>query len=339
MPTPLGPVNICNVALSKIGSQPINSLTDQSNPAAVACNTNYDLARLEVSRTSRWNCLMGTAVLSPVYQPPLSALTSAAPPTSTPWTANTLVDQGVYLSYSGAYYLVLNTFTTSSSFATDLASGNLQLYNSNGSQPVNAVPWAPNTFYEADTYLTYGNYYYMVMFTYTSTNNFANDLTTGALTQTNLPTTQTFFVGDGQGYASGWAFAYALPSDYVLLVSLNGNTDFYWGGFGDTTADYEIIGPNLYCDQSQAVVQYVQDVKDTTRFDPMFTNCMALKLAAMVSTVLRQDGGRMEAALLQEYERALSAARTKNAGEQQQRRFNPIPSSLFNRSRFWGVNG
>lgn len=341
MGTPLGPVPLCNIALSKIGAQPINSITDQSNPSAVACNTNYDLARLEVSRATRWNCLLGTAVLSPVFQAPLSSLNSVAPPTSTPWTPNTFVEQGVYLSYSGSYYLVTNTFTTSSSFATDLASGNLQLWNSPGNSPVNAVAWSPNTFYEADSYVTYGSppYYYQVLFTYTSTNNFQNDLTTGALIQTNLPTNQPFFPCNGSQYASGWAYAYALPSDFVLLVELNGNTYWGWQYYGDTTSDYEIIGQNLYCEEPQAVVQYVQNVTDTTRFDPLFFNCVTLKLAAMISTVLRQDGGRMEQALMVAYDKALKEARTKNAGEQKARRFNPIMSSNFNRARFGGVNG
>jgi hypothetical protein len=281
MPTSLSPVGIANVALSKIGAQAINSLLDTTNPSAVACNNNFGLAYLEVSRAARWNCLLTTANL---VQEPQTPLPGCTPPT-------------------------------------------------------NPATWAPNTTYQANTYLTYGGYYYLVMFTYTSTNNFTNDLTSGALTQTNLPTNQPFVGNWGSQYASGWAFQYALPSDFQLLCSLNDNV--YWGfeEFGDGTSDYEIMGSSLFCNEAQAVIQYVKNQPDTTQFDSLMANCLALKLAAMISTYLRQDGGALEAKLTQAYEMALRQARTKNGGEKQARRFNPIASSTFNRARFGGVNG
>ena len=281
MPTTLSPVNIANIALSKIGAQSINSLTDQANASSLQCNINWQLAYLEVSRASRWNCLVTTAVLVSIVQTPLPG--NAPPP--------------------------------------------------------NPATWAPLSTYQANTYLTYGGYYYQVEFTYTSTNNFVNDLTTGALVQTNLPTVQPFFPNNGSQYPSGWSYQFALPSDFQLLVALNDNT--YWGcsSLGDTTSNYQIMGLSLFCNAPQAVIQYVQNVADTTKFDALFTNCVALKLASMIATPLRQDGGRMEQALLAEYKVALREARTKNAGEQQARRFNPIPSSRFNQARYCGING
>ncbi len=280
MPTSLSPTGLCNIALSKIGAQAINNLTDLV-PSAIACNTNFQLAYLEVSRASRWNCIVDTAILVQEVQTPL--------PTS-------------------------STITT-------------------------AATWAPYTSYAANTYLTYGGYYYSVEFAYTSTNNFTNDLTTGALVQTNQPTTQPFFPNNGSQYPSGWAYKYALPADFQLLCALNDNT--YWGYqfYGAGTNDYEIMGDSLFCDQAQAVVQYVKNQPDTTRFDSMLTNAIALKLASMIATQLRQDGGKMEAALLQGYELAVKQARMKNGGEKQARRFNPIGSSLFNRARYSGSNG
>lgn len=281
MPTNLAAVDICNIALSKIGAQAINSITDQTSASAIACNTNFQLAYLEVSRASRWNCILTLAVLVQQVQIPLPGCPV----------------------------------------------------------PPNPATWAPFTTYTANTYLTYGGYFYQVMFTYTSTDNFENDLTTGALTQTNLPTTQPFFPNNGSQYPSGWAYKFALPSDFQLLVTLNDNT--YWGyqGFGDTSSDYEIMGNSLYCDTPQAVIQYVQSTADTTKFDSLFANALTLKLASMISTNLRQDGGAMEERLLVAYDRALREARVKNAGEKKARRFNPIPSSLFNRSRYGGRNG
>ena len=283
MPTSLAPVDIANLALSKIGAQAINSLTDQTSPSAVVCNTNLLLSYLETSRATRWNCLLTTAVLTQIPQTPL-------PPANTPPTA---------------------------------------------------TAWAPLTAYAANVYVTYGGYYYQVMWAYTSSANFTNDLTTGVLTQTTLPTTQPFFpgCGAGGGYASGWAYEYALPADFQLLDTLNGNTYWGYGCGGDSSDEYEIMGLSLYCDEQQAAIQYVQNQPDTSRFDSMLTNCVVLKLASMIATPLRQDGGALEQKLLIAYEHALKIARAKNGGEKLARRFNPIYSSRFNQARYGGANG
>lgn len=205
--------------------------------------------------------------------------------------------------------------------------------------PVDPATWAPFTTYAANTYLTYGGYYYQVEFTYTSTNNFTNDLTTGALVQTNLPTTQPFFPPNGSQFPSGWQYGYALPAEFQLLASLNENT--YWGnyGFGAPTSDYQIMQGNLFCNTPQAVIQYVQNVADTTKFDALFVDCLSFKWASMISTPLRQDSGAMEKEMLEAYRVTLREARTKNGGEQQARRFNPIPTSRFNQARYGGING
>ena len=206
--------------------------------------------------------------------------------------------------------------------------------------PVDYAVWAPLTTYQANTILSYGGYYYTVMFTYTSTVNFENDLTTGALTQTNTPTNEPFFPPNGSSYPSGWQYSYTLPDDFQLLVELNGNT--YWNCLGwaaGTTSNYQLMGDLLYCNSPQAVIQYVKDQPDTTQFDSLFTDALTFKWAAMVSTKLRQDGGQMEQTLEAAYDKMLKSARTKNAGEQQARRFNPINSSLFNAARYRGING
>ena len=53
--TSLSPTDICNLSLSKIGAAPINSIGDLTNNSAIVCNTNFQLAYLEVSRATRWN--------------------------------------------------------------------------------------------------------------------------------------------------------------------------------------------------------------------------------------------------------------------------------------------
>ena len=202
--------------------------------------------------------------------------------------------------------------------------------------PPTGPAWAPLTTYAANTFLTYGGYYYEVMFTYTSTNNFLNDLTTGALTQQNVQSTNPFFPPNGSSYPSGWQYAYALPSDFQLLVSLNENTA--WAVWS-RTSNYQIMGSTLYANASQAAIQYVQNVADTTKFDALFLDALSYKWASMIATPLRQDGGAMEKDMTSLYKAALREARTKNAGEQQVRRVTPISTSLFNAARYGGSNG
>lgn len=209
---------------------------------------------------------------------------------------------------------------------------------------ITATAWAPHTAYVANSYVTFGGYYYLVLQNYTSSTSFPNDLLAGNMAQTDQQAgsavTDVFSAyGMGSQYASGWGFQYALPSDFLLLDSVNENTAYGVNSYGDNSSNYEIIGSSLYCNDAQVVVQYVQDTPDTTKFDPLFVNALTLKLASMVATALRQDGGQMEKALLGEYKLALREARAKNAGEKQARRFNPIGSSRFIQSRYRGVNG
>ena len=344
MGTTLSPVDVCNVALSKIGAEAINSLQDLTNRSSRICNTNFSLAYLQVSRSGRWNCLLTTAQLVQQPQTPIVTGGSVAPPTSTPWTALTFYPAGVFVSNGGLYYSVPNAYTSSTLIATDIAAGNLILYNFNGNTPTFAQPWAQNTAYQANAFVTYGNYYYQILVSYTSTANFLNDLTAGFLAQTDQQSTQpvsdlTLDSWGGSQYPSGWNFQYALPADFQLLGVLNGNICWDLDGGGSNGGQYEIMGTSLFCNSPLAVIQYVQNQPDTTKFDAMFTSALTFLLASMIATALRQDGGKLEAEMLQAYTRALSTARAKNGGEQMPRRFNPIYSSRILRSRYWYGDG
>ncbi len=213
--------------------------------------------------------------------------------------------------------------------------------------PSPAPAWAPFTTYQPNTFLTFGGYVYIVMYLYTSTDNFNNDLTTGSLVQTNSPVAPNFaYFPGGQVpyYPSGWAYQYALPPDFELLAILNDN-ECGWGCYGGGPAGstqgnlYEIMQGSLFTNQSIAVIKYVQNTPDTTLWDPLFCTCVVTKLAAMIATPLRLDGGLMQKMLMEEYRPLLREARQKNAGEKMRRRFNLIYSSIWNAARRGGVNG
>lgn len=210
---------------------------------------------------------------------------------------------------------------------------------SGSTPPGPAVPWAPNTAYAANVYLTFGGYIYITEFAYTSSFSFQNDLTTGALVQTNYPATGQFpDGGPAPFYPSGWRHQWALPSDFVLLGALN-DSECSWASLGGKGHNYEIMQGSLFTNDAQAVIKYVQNVVDTTLFDAQFTEALTYKLASMIATPLRQDGGKLAETMSGEYARVIMEAKTQDAGEKQPTRFNPISSSNFIRSRWGGING
>ncbi len=283
MPSTLSPVDLANIALAKIGAQPINSLIDQQNFSALTVNTNFLLCYLELSRARPWNCLMTPALLQPITQTPLPGIDG--------------------------------TSTT-----------------------ITAVAWEVNTFYAANSFVTFGNYYYQVLYDYTSTNNFINDLTLGALEQTDTQTASTNFTAlTPCAYASGWSYEFALPDDYQFVAMLNGCECWDFGGFGGN--DFQVMGSSLFCNQVQAVIQYVKNQPDCTQWDAMFSNAFTLKLASAIATPLRQDNGRMEAQFLAAYQMALTAAATRSGNESQVRRPNIIRGSKFLSSRYFSQTG
>jgi hypothetical protein len=279
--TTLSPTDIANLALAKIGAQSIQSLTDLTNPSAIVCNSNFQIAFESVARATRWNCLLTTAVLNEVPQIPLPS-TAPTPP---------------------------------------------------------SIPWAPYTSYAANVYLSYGNAIYTTEYAYTSSGNFTNDLTTGALVQADYPDYNAFGgYPDGSSYPSGWPYAFALPSDFILLDSVNqGSNDETYGNMDSD--EYEINGQLIFTNTQQTSIKYVSNNQDTTRWDPLFVDCVTYKLASNIATSLRQDGGRMEEAMLAIYKQTLSHAMTKNAGERLPVRFTPVNSSRFVAARWYFING
>jgi hypothetical protein len=88
-----------------------------------------------------------------------------------------------------------------------------------------------------------------------------------------------------------------------------------------------------------ANIVYIQYQTDTTVYDSLFTECLVLKLAAMIATQLRKDDMSLSARIAQAYERRIQVARVKNAGDDKLKRYNPIASSRFVRSRRFSSNG
>ena len=107
---------------------------------------------------------------------------------------------------------------------------------------------------------------------------------------------------------------------------------------GDMQDQYEIMGSSLYTDESTAIIKYNAYVTDTTQFDSLFINALALNLAGRISTKIRADDGAMQKLLAVDYRKALGEAINKNSGEKKARRFSPVQNSRFIASRWSSTN-
>ena len=117
--------DICNLALMRLGMRKIQSITDQSNPSAIACNVGWSQALGEVSREAPWNCLKKRAFLGQLT-PGQNPQTSPFPPipsSATTWAPNTNYAVNAYVLYAGYLYQCLIANTSSASFTVDLTKG------------------------------------------------------------------------------------------------------------------------------------------------------------------------------------------------------------------------
>jgi len=86
----------------------------------------------------------------------------------------------------------------------------------------------------------------------------------------------------------GWAYQWALPADFLKLVSCNG----VLSGTRDT--EFTIRGGVLLTNEQLAQVEYVQIVTACELWDPQFVQAFAIKLAEMVAPRLSLSSSAAE---------------------------------------------
>lgn len=266
----------------RLGNRKIQSITDQSDANAIACNVGWDQALGEVSREAPWNCLMTRAYLTLLAPVTPSSCPPGIPPQPPPWVPATNYAVNAFVTYAGQLYQCLIANTSGPSFTVDLTKGY----------------WFETTFF-------YPNYL-------------------GP------------FPGGNAGPLYGFAYAYKLPRDYVLLVELNGINCWNSRNVGSL---YEIYQNVIFCNTPFADAKYVRNEPDTTKYDPLFNGALVLNLASIIATTLRKDSGDLSIKLRQEYQSYITRARVKNAGESNPRRYNQIQQSRFVASRRRSTNG
>lgn len=104
----------------------------------------------------------------------------------------------------------------------------------------------------------------------------------------------------------GFAYAYQLPSDYLLATEVNG----LQCGTGEAT--HEIEGDTLLTDDEQCHLRYVRRVEETSLWDASFEKFFTLQLAAEIAPFLSSSQGLRESLLQQSEVAKLKAAGPDN---------------------------
>lgn len=298
---PLSVTDICNLALAEMGQQPIEDVDDTNSTAAQQCAANFWQVVRMVGRAHNWNCLQRRAPLT-------------------------------QLSFPGGY-----------------SGDGCTAIGWRGCAPVNLPPyWTANTAYLGGNLVVWGEAIYYALYAQTSSDNFINDMSAGLWAQIY----STFLGPIGPASANGyeWDFGYALPSDYLLITEINGNDCRNGRGVGDLYElfIYQTTNPDnsqsnveaLFCDESWANIKYTALIPDTTLFDPLFVDAVAVMLASKIATPLRGDDGKMANLLRERYRNeVLPWAMMKDSGERKERRYDPTRESNFLRSRYGSTNG
>lgn len=104
----------------------------------------------------------------------------------------------------------------------------------------------------------------------------------------------------------GWSGAYQLPNDFLRLVEIQGCNAWGQTEYFDRMGDKLVTSPGWYSDDPAATIKiaYIAKLEDSTMFDPLLVECMAIILAMKIVRSL--TGSDTKASQLrQEYEQVI----------------------------------
>lgn len=102
-----------------------------------------------------------------------------------------------------------------------------------------------------------------------------------------------------------YAYQFTLPTDCLYVR----RTDYEALGYDH---DYRIEGGKLLCDDSDVKIEYIANITDTSKFDPLFDDALAQRIAAEISPAL-SDNASLAEKLWDIYERKIMEARAVDA--------------------------
>lgn len=115
-----------------------------------------------------------------------------------------------------------------------------------------------------------------------------------------------------------FSFAYQLPSDFIKLVQVY-----------NPCSNWKKLSGQLHSDDTTMNIEYIADITDENDFDPLFEECVALKIATEICFKFSSNA-TLESTLRQQLEMKLREAKTINAKENSYRQ---LPDGSWVNSR------
>lgn len=143
----------------------------------------------------------------------------------------------------------------------------------------------------------------------------------------NFAKTRVEITADATAPAFRWAYRHAIPAGCLRVLKVNGHAE------DEPDREWEVEGTWILCNDAKAQTTFIQQITDTTKFDPLFTQALIVLLASEIAGQITR-GQDMRAGFLEEYERIVAPlARRVDANERTERgRLNYFDSDLV-RSR------
>ena len=244
-------LQVSNLALSLIGAKNITTFGETTTEEGKRISAVYDYTRDEVLEEHPWKFAQKRVVLVD--------MTRTA---QDDWATATAyaVDDVVYDPTLTKYYICLVAHTSTTLFATDLASVYWVLY----------TDWVTSTVYDkGDTVYNTGVEYACLV--NHSSGTFATDLTALDWVATELVIDQDDEVTN----------VYYMPTDFLRLTKIS-----------DTDAAYEIVGTRLLSDTASLKMKYTYSNDDPLTYSPKFVVALASRLAAEICFNLTQSANK-----------------------------------------------
>jgi len=132
----------------------------------------------------------------------------------------------------------------------------------------------------------------------------------------------------------GWENQFQLPADYIRIVEFN--REDVWDYPKDR---FEREGNRLLTNEDVAEIKYIRYESDTTQFDPLFVEALAVYIASKIATVMRQDEA-LARDLANEFAREkLPTARRIDGTDRKPQQYDIAVGSRFLGSRRISTNG
>ena len=284
-------VDIFNYALTILGAQPVSSPTENSKNAR-ACLQVYDMVRrAELRKAPGWSFAIAQAQLAPNPVPPLFDRAFAFP---LPADFLALLTPYPEVNYPDRDWIIQEgqIFTNDVRHNVSTPFFNIQ------------PPYPP----------------------------FFNFLCSTAFAQVGAVYTD----GVNQYTVLNSIFGGNILQTYGMNNPVLSGTLTLVSGLGDTTITYSSwvtppppVGPPTYSEPFLNI-RYIQDITDTTKFDPLFTIALACKIAYTISDSITQSNAKMQEAD-KKYQAAILDAKRQNAFDDVSEQF---PQDYYHTVRF-----